>query len=83
VLTLEPHQMDRDAFVQCGKCFSTDIDTDNNEAGQAVCLKCGFVLQETNHIVSDLSFTETSNGAPSVFGQFISSSNVARCVCCV
>lgn len=60
--------------MYCPICKSdSNVDTDN-DAGQVVCVKCGNVLEETNHIVSDLQFTETAKGAASVFGQFVSSS---------
>ena len=61
------------ADMKCGSCGSTDIDTET-EAGGAVCVRCGHVLEETNHIVSDLTFTETASGSAAVFGQFVSGS---------
>lgn len=57
--------------MRCTKCGSTDIDFD---AEAATCVTCGTVLEETNHIVSDLSFTENAKGSTSVYGQFVSSS---------
>lgn len=63
----EPHEP-----AKCRSCGLPEIDTD--ESGSLVCLVCGTVYQEMNHIVSELAFTETAKGGAAVFGQFVSSS---------
>jgi len=54
----------------CANCGSVEIEYDASR-GDAVCVKCGSVLED-NIIVSEVSFQEQTSGATSVIGQFVS-----------
>ncbi|XP_065063967.1 transcription factor IIIB 90 kDa subunit-like [Rhopilema esculentum] len=54
----------------CKRCGSSDIDTDPAR-GDAVCTKCGSVVDE-HLIVSEVEFEENSAGGANVIGQFVS-----------
>ncbi|CAH0519322.1 unnamed protein product [Peronospora belbahrii] len=54
----------------CPTCSCTEIDV-VDISGEAVCVSCGTILEE-NNIVSSIEFQESSGGAHSVVGQFVS-----------
>ncbi|XP_043930305.1 transcription factor IIIB 90 kDa subunit [Protopterus annectens] len=54
----------------CQNCGCTEIDIDQAR-GDAVCTGCGSVLED-NIIVSEVQFVESSGGASSAVGQFVS-----------
>lgn len=54
---------------KCCNCGSTNIETDPAR-GDAVCTKCGFVLED-QLIVSETTFEESSSGHMMVLGQFV------------
>lgn len=54
----------------CQNCGCTEIDIDQAR-GDAVCTGCGSVLED-NIIVSEVQFVESSGGATSAVGQFVS-----------
>lgn len=56
----------------CPTCACTEIDI-VDVSGEAVCVSCGTIIEE-NNIVSSVEFHESSGGAHSVVGQFVSSS---------
>lgn len=56
----------------CPTCACTEIDI-VDVSGEAVCVSCGTILEE-NNIVSSIEFQESSGGAHSVVGQFVSAS---------
>lgn len=56
--------------MNCPSCKCSDIDY-NDSSGEAVCTNCGTVLEE-NGIVSSVEFQESSTGAASVIGQYVS-----------
>ena len=58
----------------CKRCGSSDIDTDPAR-GDAVCTKCGSVVDE-HLIVSEVEFEENSAGGANVIGQFVSAEGV-------
>lgn len=55
--------------IQCPQCGSKDVDY-NGAGGNAVCVRCGCVLEE-NIIVSEITFQDTTGGQTSVVGQFV------------
>ncbi|KAF4089885.1 hypothetical protein AMELA_G00043380 [Ameiurus melas] len=56
---------------RCKNCGGTEVDVDQAR-GEAVCMGCGSVLED-NIIVSEVMFVESSAGASSAVGQFVSS----------
>ncbi|KAG5673957.1 hypothetical protein PVAND_003953 [Polypedilum vanderplanki] len=56
---------------KCNHCNSTEIEVDSAR-GDEVCTNCGTVLAD-NIIVSEVQFEETTHGASSAVGQFVSS----------
>uniref|UniRef100_A0A4W4HIX4 Transcription factor IIIB 90 kDa subunit n=1 Tax=Electrophorus electricus TaxID=8005 RepID=A0A4W4HIX4_ELEEL len=56
---------------RCKTCGGTDVDVDQAR-GNAVCMGCGSVLEDSI-IVSEVTFVESSGGASSAVGQFVSS----------
>ncbi|KAJ0392972.1 hypothetical protein P43SY_009106 [Pythium insidiosum] len=56
----------------CPTCSCTEIDI-VDVSGEAVCVSCGTIIEE-NNIVSSIEFHESSGGAHSVVGQFVSAS---------
>lgn len=57
--------------MACKHCGSTEVDKDPAR-GDAVCMGCGNVLEDTL-IVSEVQFAENAGGGSSVIGQFVSS----------
>lgn len=66
----------------CPQCGSKDIDF-NGAGGNAVCIRCGCVLEE-NIIVSEITFQDTTGGQTSVVGQFVPATGVCLIIvtCC-
>lgn len=60
----------------CPNCKSADIEEDPGR-GDAVCMKCGAVLEE-NAIVSEIQFQETGAGGHSLVGKFVSAEAPGR-----
>lgn len=58
--------------MQCPNCSSIEIEFIEN-AGQAVCVQCGTVLEE-NTIVSTVEFQESGDRSH-VIGQFVSATS--------
>jgi len=57
--------------TSCRQCGCSEIDTDPS-LGNAVCTKCGFVLEESM-IISEVTFEEDAHGgASAAVGQFVS-----------
>ncbi|XP_071648414.1 transcription factor IIIB 90 kDa subunit [Temnothorax longispinosus] len=54
---------------KCRNCGSTDIETDPGR-GDAICTKCGFVLEDSV-IISQTTFEESSSGKVMVLGHFV------------
>lgn len=54
----------------CHYCGCSEIDIDQSR-GNAVCTKCGSVLED-NIIVSEVQFEENAHGGSSSIGQFVS-----------
>ena len=61
----------------CPNCQSTDIETDAAR-GDAVCIQCGSVLEEST-IVNEVTFAQDSSGAASVVGQFVAATPGIPC----
>lgn len=63
-----------DTRAVCPKCGCKDIAYDG-AGGNAVCKRCGHVLEE-NIIVSEITFQDNAGGGASVVGQFVPSSGM-------
>lgn len=55
----------------CPNCKGTKIEYDSTQ-GNSICISCGAVVEE-NSVVSEVTFSELSNGASVLEGQFIAS----------
>lgn len=55
----------------CPSCKGTKIEYDSTQ-GNSICISCGAVVEE-NSVVSEVTFSELSNGASVLEGQFIAS----------
>eukprot|EP00051_Salpingoeca_urceolata_P017749 m.244529 g.244529 ORF g.244529 m.244529 type:complete len:677 (+) comp19038_c2_seq3:216-2246(+) len=57
-------------MLTCAGCRSTDIETDQAR-GNSICKRCGMVVEDSL-ITSEVTFMESSSGANSVLGQYVS-----------
>ena len=72
-----PHTTPLAGMRACAQCGGTDIDIDAAR-GDAVCIQCGSVLEEST-IVNEVTFAQDSSGAASVVGQFVAATPGIPC----